>query len=104
MDLDEGATRDRDPEKTAVSGALCACSGAACRARGERKRWGQRVSERERESGSGDRSGEGSGVRARWGRPARASVACAWPAGGLRSALAGPVGLAGAWGFPFFSN
>ena len=40
-------------------------------------------------------------MRARWGRPARASVACAWPAGGLRSALAGPVGLAGAWGFFF---
>ena len=58
---------------------------------------------RERES---DRATEGEGVRASGagGRPARASVGCAWPAGGLRSALAGPVGLAGAWGFPFFLN
>ena len=62
MDLDEGATRDRDPEKIAVSGALCACSGAACRARGERKSWGQRVSEREREGeGIGRPIGRGFG-------------------------------------------
>ena len=62
MDLDEGAMRDRDPEKIAVSGALCACSGAACRARGERKRWGQRVSERER--GREDRATDRERVRA----------------------------------------
>ena len=83
MDLDEGAARDRDPEKIAVSGALCACSGAACRARGERKRWGQRVSDRERERGSG--------VRARWGRPVLS--AGSWVLG----QLAWP-----AWGFLFF--
>ena len=96
MDLDEGATRDRDPEKIAVSGALCACSGAACRARGERKRWGQRVSERER--GRGDRGpiGRGFGRAGALGQAGSVSVGCAWPAGGLRSALAWPVGLAGA--------
>ena len=35
MDLDEGATRDRDPEKIAVSGALCACSGGVARGKKE---------------------------------------------------------------------
>ena len=103
MDLDEGATRDRDPEKIAVSGALCACSGAACRARGERKRWGHRVSEREGE-GIGRPIGRGFGRAGALGQAGSASVGCAWPAGGLRSALAGPVGLAGAWGFPLFLN
>ena len=79
MDLDEGATRDRDPEKIAVSGALCACSGAACRARGERKRWGQRVSERER--GRGDRATDRERVRA-----------CGRAGAGRCGRLAGPAG------------
>ena len=54
--------------------------------------------------GEARRATEGEGVRASGagGRPAWVLVGCAWPAGGLRSALAGPVGLAGAWGFPFF--
>ena len=60
------------------------------------KGWGQRVGDRER--GEARRATEGEGVRASGagGRPAQALVGCAWPAGGLRSALAGPVGLAGA--------
>ena len=70
-------------------------------ARGKRE-GGPRGSVRERERGANGRArARGFGI-GRWGRPARASVACAWPAGGLRSALAGPVGLAGAWGFPLF--
>jgi len=79
MDLDEGATRDRDPEKIAVSGALCACSGAACRARGERKRWGQRVSERER--GRGDRATDRERVRA-CGRAGAGRLGRRWAAPG----------------------
>ena len=81
--MGEGATWDRDPEKIAVSGALCACSSAACRGRGVRDRVGPRVSETESEGG--ERATEGRGVRAR----------ARWPAvaGGLRLGAAGPVGL-----------
>ena len=41
-----------------------------------------------RERESGDRSGEGSGVRARWGRPVRSAGWAGWLLG------AGPAGLA----------
>ena len=73
--MGEGSTRDHDPERIAVSGALCACSGAACRGRGVRDRVGPRVSERERGGGEQSTEGEGSGVE-RWGRPARSLVGC----------------------------
>ena len=103
MDLDEGATRDRDPEKIAVSGALCACSGAACHGRWVRDRVGSRVSERERGGGERSTEGKGSGVE-RWGRQARSLVGCGSVLLGLLArASAGPVGLARAWAFsPFF--
>ena len=100
MDLDEGATRDRDPEKIAVSGALCACSGAACHARGERKRWGQRVSERER--GRGDRATDRERVRARWGRPARCRWAAPGPLVGCARRWLGRLAWLAPEAFPFF--
>ena len=100
--MGEGSTRDHDPERIAVSGALCACSGAACRGRGVRDRVGSRVSERKRGGGERSTEGKGSGVE-HWGRPARSLVGCGSVLLGLLArASAGPVGLARAWVLPPF--
>ena len=110
--MGEGSTRDHDPERIVVSGALCACSDAACRGRGVRDRVGSRVSERERGGGERSTEGKGSGVE-RWGRPARSLVGCCSvllgllaraSAGPVGLASAGPVGLARAWVFSYFFN
>ena len=58
---------------------------------------GPRGSVRGRERGENGRAfGRGFGRAGALGQAGSVSVGCAWPAGGLRSARAGPVGLAGA--------
>ena len=107
--MGEGSTRDHDPERIAVSGALCECSGTAYRGRGVRDRAGPAVSERE-----GDRErgrsiarpiGTGSSRVARWAASGGRLVGCGSALLGLLArASAGPVGLVSAGPFPFFLN
>ena len=68
--MEQGATRDHDPERIAVSGALGACSGVACRGRGVRDRAGPVGQwDREGRGRAGDRGERGSGAGA---------LACCW--------------------------
>ena len=93
--MGEGAASERDRGKIGTAAALGRAPERHSGGEGERERAGPgRQGEKE---GRCERTTEAEGIRASaLGQAGSASVGCAWPAGGLRSALAGPVGLAGA--------
>ena len=81
MIVGEGATQDRDPEKIAATGGGGRALARRDMGAGKREGVGPvRPRGSEERVRSGDRGREELGV-GRWGRPARALVGCAWPAG-----------------------